>query len=387
MPTNLPPECTTLEKKYLEARSTSEKIEALQKYLGSIPKHKGTERLCSRLKTRLARLRLTEEEAKKRRGSSYLARRYSVKREGAAQIVILGLTGSGKSSILTLLTSAKPEIYDYPFTTTKPIPGMMAFEDIQIQLVEAPALFAGASEGSGWGPGVLGLARNADGLMLVIDLSTSDPCLQLETLIDELSKNHITVVERRGKVEIERKDAGGIQVVSLSELNVSIHEVKQLMNKMKIVNAVVKIRGDVELEDVAQAIFHKTVYKPTIVLANKVDMAEAEGKLIKLRKAFSHLTIIAASAVSEKGVEKVPQRIFEALKILRVYTKRPRQPPTEKPMIMQKQSTVGDVAKMIHKDFYKGFKYARLWGSSKYPGERVGLNRVLQDKDVIEIRV
>lgn len=387
MPTNLPPECTALEKRYLEARSTSEKIKALQQYLGAIPKHKGTERLCARLKTRLARLRLAEEEAKKRRGSSYLASRYTVKKEGAAQVVLLGLTGSGKSSILTLLTNAKPEIYSYPFTTTTPTPGMMAFEDIQLQLVEAPALFTGASEGGGWGPGVLGLARNADGLMLVIDLSVSDPCLQLETLIDELSKSHITIVEQRGKVEIERKEAGGIQVVSLSKLNVPVHEVKHLLRKMKIDNAVVRIRGDVELDDVAQALFHKTIYKPTIVLANKIDVAGAEGKLRTLREAFSNLTIIAASALLEQGVENVPQRVFEALKILRVYTKRPRQPPAEKPMIMREQSTIGDAAKMIHKDFYKDFKYARLWGSSTYPGERVGLNRVLQDKDVLEIRV
>ena len=387
MPTNLPPECTVLEKRYLEARSTSEKIRALQQYLGAIPKHKGTERLCARLKTRLARLRLAEEEAKRRRGSSYLASRYTVKKEGAAQVVLLGLTGSGKSSILTLLTSAKPEIYGYPFTTTTPTPGMMAFEDIQIQLVEAPALFAGASEGGGWGPGVLGLARNADGLMLVIDLSVSDPCLQLKTLIDELSESHITIVEQRGKVEIERKEAGGIQVVSLSKVNVPVHEVKHLLRKMKIDNAVVRIRGDVELDDVAQALFHKTVYKPTIVLANKIDVAGAEGKLRTLRTAFSHLTVIAVSALLEQGVETVPQRVFEALKILRVYTKRPRQPPAEKPMIMREQSTIGDAAKMIHKDFYNDFKYARLWGSSTYPGERVGLNRVLQDKDVLEIRV
>jgi hypothetical protein len=330
---------------------------------------------------------LAEEEAKRRRGSSYLASRYTVKKEGAAQIVILGFTGSGKSSILKLLTRAKPEIYGYPFTTTKPIPGMMAFEDIQIQLVEAPALFTGASEGSGWGPGVLGLARNADGLMLVIDLSAPDPRFQLETLIDELDKSHITIVERRGKVEIERKEAGGIQVVSLSELNISVHDVKHLMNKMKIDNAVVKIRGDVELEDVTQAIFHKTVYKPTIVLANKIDVEGVEKKLRTLREAFNHLTLITVSAVLERGVEKIPQRIFEALKILRVYTKRPRRPPAEKPMIMREQSTIGDAAKMIHKDFYKDFKYARLWGSSMYPGERVGLNRVLQDKDVLEIHV
>ncbi len=387
MPTNLPPECVLLEKKYLAAQSTSEKIAALQEYLTAIPKHKGTERLCAQLKTRLARLRLAEEDAKRRRGSSYLASRYSVKKEGAAQVVLLGLTGSGKSSILSQLTSAKPEISNYPYTTTTPIPGMMAYDDIQIQLVEAPALFAGASQGSGWGPAVLGLARNADGLMLIIDLAAPDPRLQLETLISELEQSRVTIVEQRGKVEIDRKEAGGIQVIGLSEQNIPVHDVTHLLKKLKIDNAVVRIRGAVELDDIAQALLHTTVYKPMIVLANKIDVTGAEEKLRALKAAFSHLPIMAASAVMDQGMDAIPQRVFEVLKILRIYTKRPRQVPAEKPMIMPEAATVGDAAKMIHKDFYHAFKYARLWGSSMYPGERVGLSRVLQDKDVLEIHV
>ncbi len=387
MPTNLPPECVLLEKKYLAAQSTSEKIAALQEYLAAIPKHKGTERLCAQLKTRLARLRLAEEDAKRRRGSSYLASRYSVKKEGAAQVVLLGLTGSGKSSILSRLTSAKPEISNYPFTTTTPIPGMMVYEDIQVQLVEAPALFAGASRGSGWGPAVLGLARNADGLMLILDLAAADPRLQLETLIDELEQSRVTIVDQRGKVEIERKEAGGIQVIGLNEQTIPVYDVAHLLKKLKIDNAVVRIRGAVELDDIAQALLHATVYKPTIVLANKIDVTGAEEKLQAVKAAFSHLPIMAASAVLDQGMDAVPQRVFEALNILRIYTKRPRQAPAEKPMIMPESATVGDAAKMIHKDFYHAFKYARLWGSSMYPGERVGLSRVLQDKDVLEIHV
>lgn len=387
MPTNLPPECTALEKAYLEAKQPSEKIEALQRYLASIPKHKGTERLCARLKTKLAKLRLEEATKKGRRGPSYLGSRYAVKKEGAAQMVLLGLTGSGKSSILRTLTNARPEVYGYPFTTREPTPGMTAFEDIQIQLVEAPALFEGAGDGSGWGPRVLGLARNGDGLILVVDLSAADPRRQLTTIIDELGKSRITVVEQKGKVEIERKEAGGIQVVALSAVNVKIHEVKHLLRKMKLDNVVVKIQGGVELADVAQALLHEIVYKPTIVLANKMDVDGAGAKLREVRDAFSDLPVFAVSAALGTGFAEIPQRIFEALKIIRVYTKRARLPPSEKPMIMKAGSTIGDAAKMIHRDLYKDFKYARLWGSSKYPGERMGLHNVLKDKDVLEIRV
>lgn len=385
MPTNLPPECIELEKKYLEARGTSEKIEALQKYLASIPKHKGTERLCARLKTKLAKLRL-EAAKKKRKSSSYLGRRYTVKKEGAAQVVLMGFTGSGKSSLLKALTSAKPEVHEYPFTTREPIPGMMVFEDIQIQLVEAPALFEGAVDGSDWGSRILGLARNADGLILVIDLSAPDPALQLEMLIKELDKGRIAIVERRGDVEIERREVGGIQVVAFGELKVKIHDVKQLLRSMKIDNALVRIKGDVDIVDVSQALLRETLYKPALVIANKMDVEGADEKLRRLRGVFSNLDIVGASTVSGRGVKEIPTRVFKCLKIIRVYTKKPRLPPSDKPMILKEGATVGDIARLIHKDLYSGFKYARLWGSSKYPGERVGLSYVLRDRDVLEIR-
>ncbi len=387
MPTNLPPECTALEQAYLDAKRPSEKIAALQRYLAAIPKHKGTERLCARLKTKLAKLRLEEATKKGQRGPSYLGSQYAVKKEGAAQMVLVGLTCSGKSSILRTLTNAQPEVYGYPFTTQMPTPGMTAFEDVQIQLVEAPALFEGAGDGSGWGPRVLGLARNGDGLILVVDLSAADPRRHLATLIDELGKSHITVVEQKGKVVIERKESGGIQVVFLTAGRVKTHEVKHLLRQMKLDHVVVKIQGDVELADITQALLYETVYKPTIVLANKMDVEGAAAKLRALRAAFSELPVYAVSAAQGTGFEEIPRRIFEALRIIRVYTKRARLPPSTKPMILKAGSTIGDAAKMIHRDFYADFKYARLWGSSKYPGERVGLHNVLQDKDVLEIRV
>jgi len=386
MPTNLPPECAELERKYLEAKTASEKIEALQNYLAAIPKHKGTERLRAQLKTKLAKLR-SEEERKKRRGPSYSGSKYAIKKEGAAQVVLLGFTGSGKSSLLKALTNANPEIYGHPFTTTEPIPGMMGFEDVQIQLVEAPALFEGASEGTGWGPRVLGLARNADGLLLVVDLSTPNPCLQLETIINELNKSHIVVEDRAGRVEVERREAGGIQVVSFGKSAIPPHDIERLLRKMRVDHAVVKTWGDAQIGDVAQALLRETLYKPTIVVANKTDEKGVEGKLRELKEAFSYLNIIETSATLKTGLEEIPRRIFESLKIMRIYTKRPGQNQSEKPMIMEEGATVGDAAKMIHKDFYKEFKHARVWGSSKYPGERVGLSYVLKDRDVLEIRV
>ena len=387
MPTNLPPQCVELEKKYLEAKTLQEKIVALQEYLAAIPKHKGTERLRRKIKTKLSKLRMELEEKRDEKATSSASGKFAIKKEGAAQVAILGPTGSGKSSILTALTRATPKILGQPFTTTEPIPGMMNFEDIQIQLVEGPAIFEGASEGVGWGSKVLSLARNADGLMLLVDLSEDNPSSQLGMIIKELNNAHITVMERRGRVEIERKENGGIHVVCFGKFEGNADEVKRVLRDMGVMHAIVKIYGEVELDDVILSIIHKTLYKPTVVVANKCDAENADQKLNSLKKDFGELKIIGASTMLGKGVDEIPRRVFETLKIMRIYTKRIDQEPSKKPIVMKIESTVGDVAKAVHSTFYEGFKYAKVWGSSKYPGERVGLNYVLRDKDMIELHI
>lgn len=230
MPTNLPPQCTELERKYLEAKTLQERIAALQEYHVAIPKHKGTERLRKQVKTKL-KLRMELEGKKDGRASSSASGKFAIKKEGTAQIVMLGPTGSGKSSLLSTLTKVAPKILDQPFTTTEPIPGMTSFEDIQIQLIEVPAIFEGASAGFGWGFKVLSLARNADGLILLVDLSRDDPSVQLEMMIKELNNANIIVTERRGRVEIKRKENGGIQVVCFGEFDGTSDDVKSTIDR------------------------------------------------------------------------------------------------------------------------------------------------------------
>lgn len=387
MPTNLPPECTELERKYLEASTRTAKISALEKYLASIPKHKGTERLCSRIKTKLAKLRLEEERRKSRTKPSYAGSKYALKKEGAAQVVLISYTGAGKSSLLQALTNAKPAIYGYPFTTTEPLPGMMGFEDIQIQLVEAPALFAYDGSVTSWKSKVLGLARNADALIVLVDLAADTPHIQLETIFDELATARITMKQTKARVEIERKETGGIQIVTLGNVHCKPHDIKNTLLQMRIHHAIVKLWGNAEIDDVMQALTHGAVYKPTIVLANKIDIPGAQREFSTLKTAFPDINILATSTKSGHGITTVPITLFHSLHVMRIYTKKPRQPPSIEPMIITVGSTVGDAAKLIHKDFYNNFKYAKIWGSSNFPGERVGLTYPLHDKDVLEIRV
>ncbi len=387
MPTNLPPECKLLEAKYFGAKTLPEKIRALEEYHSAIPKHKGTERLRSGIKRKLSKLRLEMEEKKRQRSTvGQASGRYAIKKEGAAQVVILGSTSSGKSSLLRSLTNAKPEIGSYQFTTKEPVPGMMQFEDIQIQLIEAPALFDDAGKGKGWGLKTLSLARNADSLILLIDLSVIDPSAQLEMIIRELNSARISVEENPSGVEVERRESGGIQLVCSGSFSCEIDEIRRFLKENGVDHAVVRIWGEVDLDDVALSLVSGIAYKPALVVANKVDVEGSKFKLEALRS-ITKLKTVGFSLKTRLGLDEMPKFIFESLNIIRIYTKRPQQERAGRPLIKRGETTVEDVAKDVHSEFYRSFKYAKVWGSSKYRGERVGLKYLLKDGDTVELHV
>jgi hypothetical protein len=388
MPTNLPPQCKTLEKQYLEAETLSEKINALQELHSAIPKHKGTERLRSQIKRKLSKLRLEMEEKRQRTTGSSFHERYSLRKDGAAQIVILGFTNSGKSSFLKLFTNARPQISEIPYTTIEPILGMMLFEDVQIQLIEAPAVFRGISEGKGWGLKILNLTRNCDALIFLIDLSTRNPWVQIETIIEELEKSRIKIGQSRPKVEIEKRKEGGIQFLISGNFRVEIEEIRRFLVENGYLNAIIKIKGEIDLEDIALSLISGVEYKPTIIIANKIDNKNSKSKLEILEKRFGKkIKTIGVSIKTGERIDDIPSSIFNILDITRIYTKKPRQTPSKIPIIITGKVTVEDVTRVIHTDFIKNFKYAKVWGSSKFPGERVGLKYLLKDKDTLEIHI
>lgn len=389
MPANLPPEAKEKWLKVMEARTLEEKIRALEEFISAVPKHKGTENLLYWARRRLRELREEQEERRRRRASGR-GPTFFIEKEGAAQIVLLGLTNSGKSLLLKRLTNASVEVADYPYTTRRPVPGMLRFEDIQFQLVEAPALMPGAADGVAWGTKVLGLARNADGLIIVLDASNK-PLHQLKIILEELRKSHIHVVKPRGRVAIEKGRGGsGIRVVLSGRLiGCTVNDVMNLLKSYRIYNALVKIYGEVTIDDVEKAIFGNIAYKPTMILLNKMDLVDNEVYEKVRRVVPPKIPVLPVSAKTGEGLDAIGKTLFEILEIIRVYTKQPNhEKPAEQPLILRKGATVYDVAKAIHSSFVENFKYAKIWGpSAKYPGERVGLDHVVMDKDIVEIHV
>ncbi len=329
MPANLPPEYFQVEKKYRTARTIEEKIAVLRELLSIVPKHKGTEKLQKDLKTKIARLR---REAQERKAQGKRTASFVVRKEGAAQIALVGYPNTGKSQLLRSMTNAEPEVAPYPFTTYKPNVGMAPFEDIAFQLVDLPPVSEDHIEY--W---VVDIVRNADLVLLFSDMSDDEFLERTQGVIEKLEEKKIILV---GK--------GGTEV----------HAV-----------------GPVE--------------KRTILVANKMDAPGAEERFELLREFFGEeFPIIPVSAQEGRGLEELKKLIFRELEIIRVYTKEPGKPPDlTDPLILKKNSTVLDAAREIHKDFAEKLKYARLWGSSKFDGQRVEKSYILADKDIVEFHI
>ncbi len=172
MPANLSPEYLEAEREYKAARTPAEKIAALERMLATIPKHKGTEKMQADIKRRLSQ---TRKEAQQKKGGTHSTPFYLIEKEGAGQVVLVGPPNAGKSQLVTALTKARPEVADYPFTTRMPTPGMMQFEDVQIQLVDLPPIAPEYTES--WLPQVL---RYANLSVLMVDVNEPAVLDQIE---------------------------------------------------------------------------------------------------------------------------------------------------------------------------------------------------------------
>jgi ribosome-interacting GTPase 1 len=330
MPANLPPEYFEAEKRFKQAATTAEKVAALEELIATVPKHKGTDKLRADLRRRLSQLR-KDAASRKRGGRGDL---YVVQKEGAAQVALAGFPNSGKSSVLACLTNANPVIAEYPISTLTPLPGMMPFEDIKIQLVDLPPI--GNESTDGW---VSGILRYADALLIILDLS-EDADVQAELLIDQLEQWKIFLIQRPGAPCSAPRNSGGI-------------------------------------------------FKKALLVGNKKDLPEGDDNFLRLKEKYGSLyQVIAVSCKKKENLEDLRRVIFDISGIIRVYSKPPgKDPDLNTPFTIPTGSSVLDLARFIHKDFLFHLKYARVWGSVKFEGQRVEKNYILSDKDIVELNI
>lgn len=388
MPANLTAEAQAKWQEAQLATNPREKLQAYQEFLSAIPKHKGNERLRAQIKTKIAELK---EELAIQRGKRAVGRSgWFVGREGAAQVMIFGPTNAGRSSLLRSLTNAQVTVASYSYTTQTPVPGMLQYEDIQFQLVELPAAQPGRGDRYQIQPEALDLIRSSDGLMIVVDMS-ANPTRQLRSIINSLEEARISTQKPLSRVEIVReKGSGEIRIATSGhQKSCTPAQIRELLHSYGVRNALVRIYGDASAEDVENAIFENVMmHKPTMVIANKIDLPEARQASIEPPTGhLQTLPCVIASCLTGQGLKDVGETLFHSLGIIRVYTKEPNEPrPSKSPFVVRAGTTVGELARNIHTDLVDRYRYSRIWGpTSKFAGERVGPEHVLDDQDIVEI--
>ncbi len=330
MPANLTAQYLKAEQEYRRATTVDEELACLQAMLREIPKHKGTDHLQAQIKSKIAKAK-KELQAEKKGGKR--GRGIRIPRQGAGTAVLLGGPNAGKSQLLKSLTRATPEVAPYPFSTHAPAPGMMAWQDVTVQLVDTPPVTADYLESV-----MYGLIRGAELVLLLVDLGADAGIEQCQDVIDRLAQTKT-------------------RLASTSYLS----------------------REDVGLS-----------YTKSFLVPNKIDLPEAADRLELLHELcpvdFPEYVI---SAQHGKGLERLREAIYQAMDVVRVYTKLPtsKEPDRDRPFTLRRGSSLRELAAQVHKDYAEGLKFARVWGEAVHDATVVKGDYIPHDQDVVELHI
>jgi ribosome-interacting GTPase 1 len=329
MAVNLPPQYHDAEARYRKAQTPEDKLVALKEMWVLLPKHKASEKVQADLKTRISELTDQIEQAKtapKKAGPGS----YKFPHQGAGQVVFLGPPNAGKSQLLARLTKASPTVAPYPFTTREPVPGMMDYEDVRVQLIDLPPITADHYDHF-----ITEITRSADAALLFLDLADDDGPVATQAVIDRLK------LARRELVPPGSPPPDDPAVYAL----------------------------------------------PTLLVGTKSDAEGAELRLELLPDSLrSRFPFYQVSAERGDGLAELRKAIYELLGVIRIYTKQPGKPVDRtSPFTVPIGATVADLAGKIHRDLEETVKSARVWGTGVHDGQTVGRDHVLHDQDVVEL--
>ncbi len=379
MPANVSYEFAKSREKYNNARTLDEKLAALREMRKNAPGHKGGEHvradISRKIKAVKEQMAKQAVQRKKTSGSKSLA----VKKDGMGQIVLVSFPNVGKSTILNALTNKSVQVADYPFTTKKPVVGMADFEGAKIQLVELPGIVKGASAGKASGTELLSIARNADAVVFLF--SAENVLKEWNVLKKEFENSFIQINKSKPKIKVNKSRFKGITIAGKKFLKMSFEKFKELLKSEGFHNASVVLEEPTTKEKLEEVLDNRLTYKKAFGLIIQKNLSPKPDEVKKVSK-FLPLTIVSDS--DEETVKDLKQKMFYILNKILIWTKKPGEEKAVEPIALKKGSTVDHMAQLLHKDF-ADFKFAKIWGSGKFAGQRVSKDYELKHRDIVEI--
>lgn len=357
-------------------------IKELENELKKTKYNKATQGHIGIVKAKLAMLKEKQiSRSQKKTGKSEYG--YTVRKSGDATILLLGFPSTGKSTILNRLTGAKSEVAAYAFTTLTVIPGVMEYKQAKIQILDVPGVVAGAASGRGRGREVLAVIRNADLVLIIVDVTHPE---HYDAILREVREADIRINKTKPEVYIKKTTRGGIQIGKTVSLEIDDETIRKVLWEFKITNANVLIRSPITVDELIDCIENNKKYLPAIICLSKADLLPPE-KVQRIKEELRADIVI--SAEQNKNIEALKELIFQKLNFIRIYLKEPGNDVDLKdPMIIQKNAAIRDICDKLHRDFANKFRFARVWGkSTKYPGQKLMLAHKLADQDILEIHL
>jgi ribosome-interacting GTPase 1 len=374
---------------YEDTEDLAQRIVELEKLLALAPNHKGGERMLADYRKKLAQLKALFEkrrEQERARRSGGGTEEGVIRKEGAGQVCLIGVTNSGKSTLINSVTNAKLDVGNYPFTTAVPTPAMLKLEDINIQLVELPGVFEGSHK-TGIGRQAMAVARNTDCIALVIDLS-QDVDWQMNAILGELDSARIRLNKEKTAVRVDKVGLGGHMIYGVQNYQGDIEEVKEFLQARRITNIIVRFQKPATFQQLVDALDTSVAYVRALVIATKGDVQGSVAKFKELEEEYgSRFDIVPVSAEKSENLDGMSWALYHHLDILRVYTKIPGKQREKKPIVLPEGSVVEDAAAKIHKElFIDRFRSATIIRENdKIKRRVVGLNYPLQDSDIVQL--
>ena len=356
-------------------QTVEERIKEIEEEIRSTPYHKATEHHIGKLRAKIARLK--DQSLAPKAGGGGGGGGFSVAKVGDATVVFIGFPSVGKSTLLNKLTNARSKVGAYEFTTVNVVPGMMFYQNAQIQLLDLPGIITLAAKGRGMGRKILSATRAANLLLIMIDARKTE---QEEIIKKELADAGIRINQDKPRVVIKKTAQGGILVNTHNLTKVSKNDVLLLAQEFGLRNAEIIIKENIDYERLVDAFAQNRVYVPAVTVVNKIDLTKDQNKLTK---DLSHAVFISAD--KEQGLEELRAAIWQSLDLMKIYLK-PQNGEIDykNPLVVKNGLTVFETASVVSQELAEEVKGAQIYGSgTAYEGQKVGLSFILRDCMVV----